>query len=1628
MNRVRRVAQTWMRRALAGGQRATCCAVGILALAVSGTAAAGGTGVFFGSSFYSANANQPLSVDITTNLLGTPAGGGTVSFDTSLCSAPPMISGPATANGTGITNYQFVFPALESCNITVNWDPDGAGPDPVVSDISMFQVDDYSIVVDQDPGALINPLSPNPTFSVTVLNGGTPVPGLFVRWDVTPPVGSPAVYGSVCSPSIYDTDNAGRSTYSFADSPAQARDQFGVYMITITPGDGGNCAINGVAGDDGAGAKGIFGSFPSLMFMLQNEDLELVFDNPPTQVVSGQPAAFPVQLRGVSSMTGISGQTVNWFASPSGIVTPLSGNVVTDGSGFGVITLTGGTPDLMGGFLNALVSLPLPTPNDARTAGASFVVADLNLAVSTPAPTGPTFSDEQAAGFSVLATSNTGNTDDPAPGVPITFSITSGNGTFVGGGSSAVVNTDTGGMASSPAVVMGRSNGPMVVQADGGAYGVVSQNYSVQASSYTLTAVGTPASQDIDISGSAPLAVRLERAGSSTPVALAAESINWQVSPNDGSFVSPAPTTTDGSGLASASFIPVNSGSYVVTGSFATGFTTDPTQSFTVNVTAPVLTLDAVSGDGQTGDPGTTLSSPLVVQALDDGLPPSSGLVEWSASGGVTLTGSSSPGPLITETLDVNGRSSVQVTLPEQPGTFTVTATRVFGQLKGLSLPGPSVTFTVTGGAQNQPSVQAFEGDGQTGIVGTPGNMLEARVLIGRSPAEGVTVNWDVIAGDASVSPTTSTTDSQGIARTALQFGPNPGNSTIRASNSEGSQALFRVTAAASPSLTIVSGQGQQAAAGTRLGDDFVAKVSSQSGEALQGIAVRWTVVDGGGTLDTSESLTNPFGQASNRLTLGSTQGTSTVEAALADGTRVTFSALATGPDGNADIRLLRDSGDGQRGLVGTSTDQPLRVRLLNAGVGVPSARIFWEVVSGSATLDAAESTSDVDGFASIGLVFGPDSGPIQVRARATSAPDPVLFMLTAANPSLGGVSGNGQTGIAGEMLNDDLQVNVALPGSKGLGGVPVQWQVLSGGGSLGAAQSLSNSAGIASNQWTLGDTIGEQSVRATLPGGEEIIFTATASAAPAAGTLQIISGDGQSLPTGKPSNPLVIELRDSAGRVIPDALIEWSADSQLVALRDASTRTGADGRTSNVATVQIPGAVSVSARVAGSDGPSVSFQLTGGVAQIPGLSERERAVGAAIDNACPALAALPSRSPEQEDLLSRCSELVVGAGDNPDEVREALGQLPTDVGTTMSGQGIEGVNVQFDNLDTRLFMIRGEKSGGQRNQFNIGLWTPDGTLPLSFLPSAFMAGAAEDEQAGLDFDRWGFFATGQIGRGEVRAGERSPEFDYDIAGLTFGVDYRFSDRVVAGVALGYSDNDAELAGGRGDVATKGWNLSGYATWYSDNAWYVDGTLMVGRLDYDLQRRVRYTITALDGGVTTIDQVGTSSTDGDVFGTSISVGRDWQKGPWSLSSYVRGQFSRVESDGFVERMQADRPGQGLALAIDSRTTESMTSVIGGRATYILSRDWGILMPNMTLEWEHEFEDDPSRLTARFAFDPTRSVIEQFGDATDSDYFNVGIGVSALFPGGRSAYLYYEELVGASRVSQGLLSLGVRFEF
>jgi uncharacterized protein with beta-barrel porin domain len=615
--------------------------------------------------------------------------------------------------------------------------------------------------------------------------------------------------------------------------------------------------------------------------------------------------------------------------------------------------------------------------------------------------------------------------------------------------------------------------------------------------------------------------------------------------------------------------------------------------------------------------------------------------------------------------------------------------------------------------------------------------------------------------------------------------------------------------------------------------------------------------------------------------------------------------------------------------------------------------------------------------------------------------------------------------------------VQIAQPpvAGKALGGVPVTWTVTAGGGTLAAATTLTDAQGRASNELTLGPQPGTNAVRAVVTGDGTANFTATGTSGAGAGTtLQIVSGNNQSLPTFADSAPLVVRAVSAQGAPVSGVRIAWApVVAGTVALTPATSTTDANGQASTVARVQLPGAQEVSASIEGGAATGVRFTLNGGVENVPSLDPAEQSAGAAIDVACPALFAQSQTGTLDAgaaDLLQRCSELVVASGSNPGAVEEALNQIVADEALAQGTAALTTTAAQFDNLKARLAALRSGSRG--LDVGGLALAGGNGSMPLSFLPSTLLAaqddGGGTSDEAGAAFSRWGLFATGTIGRGNQDASGSSPGFDFDTYGLTAGVDYRVNDALVLGAALGWNDNDTAIDGDQGGLDTRGWNLSGYGSWYHD-AWYVDGVLTWGNNDYDLTRRIRYAIAGLAGGATTVDQVATASPGSDQLAFALSVGRGFNRGAWSFGPYARATYTRLDFDGYRERLSDPTgPGSGLAVEVDGRELTSLEGVIGGKATYTSSRSWGILMPSIQVEWLHEFEDDVENLVSRFVNDPTGTNIVVPGEPVDSDYFNVGIGLSAVFANGRSGFLYYEHRAGQENFSQDSLAIGVRLEF
>ena len=703
-------------------------------------------------------------------------------------------------------------------------------------------------------------------------------------------------------------------------------------------------------------------------------------------------------------------------------------------------------------------------------------------------------------------------------------------------------------------------------------------------------------------------------------------------------------------------------------------------------------------------------------------------------------------------------------------------------------------------------------------------------------------------------------------------------------------------------------------------------------------------------------------------------------------------------------------------------------VRLEQGGLPVNAEAIQWTATApfapanGMATTNAAGEASFVATPSAFGnftnaVVASADPDGIPASGDEASLAFDANISFVA---SLVATGGGGQAALVNTAFAAPLQVNATNSGVPAAG-VTLDWTVTAGTAVLSATTTVTSATGDAAITVTAGATPGPVTIVATRQ--DDPTATATFNlTVDGLGTLVIVSGDGQVLPAASTSDPLEVQLRDAAGLPVAGATISWTTSAGTLA--SATTVTDASGLASNTVTVATAGTVDISASSPLAGAPAV-FQLNGALANLPTLTATQRAVAQAIDQACPALAALATPTPQQADLLARCRELGDAVTLDPAATVDAIDQLTSDVALVQANAAMSAAQSQFQNLKTRIAALR---SGTGGTSFGgLALNTPSGPISLGTLSSAFGADEPGTE-VGTDFSRWGFFAAGTVGRGESEEGTVDPAYDYDIEGLTAGLDYRRSDRWVIGGSLGYTRQDTDLPGGRGGLETRGWSVSAYTTYYQADSWYLDSVVTWGRNDYEMLRRIQYTLPLAGGGSTVIDQTAIADASGDLLAAAFTFGRDFNRGAFGIGPYGRLMYTRLGFDAINEQTVDGAPGSGLGLAIASRDLTSLASVLGTKFTWTHSTHWGVLMPHLQLEWEHEFRDDPQAMEARFLNDPTATAMVVTGDPLDTDYFRLGLGLSMVLTGGRSGFFYYEHLAGRDGESQWNLALGLRMEF
>lgn len=433
---------------------------------------------------------------------------------------------------------------------------------------------------------------------------------------------------------------------------------------------------------------------------------------------------------------------------------------------------------------------------------------------------------------------------------------------------------------------------------------------------------------------------------------------------------------------------------------------------------------------------------------------------------------------------------------------------------------------------------------------------------------------------------------------------------------------------------------------------------------------------------------------------------------------------------------------------------------------------------------------------------------------------------------------------------------------------------------------------------------------------------------------------------------------------------------------------------------------------------------IAGNLANLPGLNEIQRPAAVAIQGVCASFNAAPPLPSEQRKLFNSCramvqtaNQLATGAvgpfslGLNNAQLRDAVqGVAPEEVSVqgrvSVETAGVNGIGV-------RLFNLRSGVGG-----FTL---SSNGGPVMALKERAQSGGGAALNDASR---RLGGFINANYNRGDKNTTGREDGFDFKNTGLTAGLDYRFTDSFVAGLAVSHSKTDAVITRSLGDVGTKAWAGSLYGSYYVRD-FYVDTHFGYSHINFDTRRNIVVPTMIATATVPGFNTAATGSTNGKQYNFTLGAGYDIKREAYTVTPYASFSMLKLNIDAYSE----SEANNGLGLDIGKQNVKSTQSVLGVKLAKAISTASGVLVPYVSAEWNHEFKNDSRSLTAKYTNDPFNAFSFAIPtDSPDRNYFTVGAGMSGVFANGLQSFVSVVTTLGLKDVKNYGIVVGLRKEF
>jgi len=444
-------------------------------------------------------------------------------------------------------------------------------------------------------------------------------------------------------------------------------------------------------------------------------------------------------------------------------------------------------------------------------------------------------------------------------------------------------------------------------------------------------------------------------------------------------------------------------------------------------------------------------------------------------------------------------------------------------------------------------------------------NISYARVTVAlvdsfRNAAPGVTLTWQSEDEGVQFSDASSTTGADGHATVRVRSNRS-GVKTISAIIHSGTPFTLccsRVTflPGEAAKMRIVSGDGLVGNVGTVLRDSLAVQVFDSLNNPIPHSVVTFTVQSGGGLFLESQKITqtdttDAGGIARVFLILGKQVDLNNVVVASSGSIQQVITCKTRAA---AAAFIYTHEGTEQAAAVTTDLTDPLVVRVEDsAGNPVWNAAVTFTPADNDGLITSANPVrTDYNGLARASYRLGNKAGDRYVTARVSGVATAATFIIHASGKTpnrIVVVSGNGQQGPAGAVLEQPFVLQVLDEYGNGVAAVSIAFRLVEGSGAkiLGADTLLTDAEGKISAQVQLGYKAGDYAflaVSSLLP-DQAALFSCQALPG-AAYKIDLLPGNrsnnGQSMTIGRDLlHPIIVVVLDQHNNPVKNELIQFA-------------------------------------------------------------------------------------------------------------------------------------------------------------------------------------------------------------------------------------------------------------------------------------------------------------------------------------------------------------------------------------------------------------------------------------------------------------------------------------------------------